>query len=1171
MKNKFINSIINRIFGSDIIELETNIANKEAEISRLKTLLDSTKSKLSHTTRALTSTQSELTSVTTERNEALSTARLQRTVREDREEEIAKLKDNIVKLRQKQDTLSLDKRSLTEASSKLNQQNEELRAFLSEKEEMIANLQASATSNADTISKLETDIKEKCAEISSLKSECDSKSSIIAESEATIVKLQTNIANQVDKNSALESDISTKEAEIDSIKSERDSLYSNLREKENALVSSKDELAKANELANRQRQEIDGMVSKISDLEHDIESLKPQNKSSDEMRDQIDQLQFELREKDSTVSKLNTEVENLNRKLTSLASERERILSEIEDKNAYISEIEKRFGEKTALYEEELKRNQNLENTISALQAELEALRGSKPSAPGELPNVPQHPSAPESPKQPNEGSATVIKGPTKQEPIQRTIDEILEVDTGELIPSDDIFSKSEQYIIGMRHVLSEAVKTGRPKWVCPYCNQMVRIVGRNGREGTKYFFSHLYDSGDCDIKTISFATQTYINFSKYAQEGATHQYLKETIAELLKLNKSIEKGVSDVEIERKVFGDHPLFKWRQPDVSAKYRDLNLVFELQLSYTFLDVIAQRDLFYRNNNHYILWVSYLGDNPEEINFLAHKYLYFTNKRNIFIIDNESIAESRRKGELVLKCNWVNAQNEWHFPITTKHVSGCFVTLSDLKYDSVSHKPYYYDAEEEFFTLHPEAIIEEKRLEDDLQSRINRLLGNGVKTEDEHKQKMSPDVTPSLPYDTVTYTNRNISIVKKENNYGIVDSNNNIMVPIVYNEILPFNDTLNLFRAKSGYKWGVINGDNEHVLSFDFASIGTLSDGKAPVKDLLDWDGYIDGNARLMPSIVKTLEDGYEIIQIHQNIGLRKYKNILLPVEYSKIEQIDNTGVILFSNQTKRGIFSLKNEKIKECPFDKILTAFDGKYLSIVHKGEIVVLESQSLNLVIANLYRFHPIEPINKAIIQKVEDRKWYIFDMISHSVISGPYKQLHSTPTGLFMATADNGLRFMLDAEGKPIETNVSVGKFNKTSVSGLVGLSTEDGKELIAPEYIDVCSYRGKIAAIKSEEVHFYDIDNDNRVSMEISIKGKKGCKWFATVGSRTVIINGKQSKKAVLNGLEIKIGAKFPAYITHVSFDGSLVYVGLVFGGRYIRFDTKHYHFENIDNNIQ
>ena len=94
---------------------------------------------------------------------------------------------------------------------------------------------------------------------------------------------------------------------------------------------------------------------------------------------------------------------------------------------------------------------------------------------------------------------------------------------------------------------------------------------------------------------------------------------------------------------------------WRKPDVIAKYNNLNIVFELQLSTTFISVVVQRDIFYRLNDYFIIWVFNFDDNQKYVDLtnLMCKDIYYANKRNVFIFDAEAQQASEEREELVLK--------------------------------------------------------------------------------------------------------------------------------------------------------------------------------------------------------------------------------------------------------------------------------------------------------------------------------------------------------------------------------------------------------------------------------------------------------------------------------------------------------------------------------------
>ncbi|HHG3118743.1 TPA: DUF6035 family protein [Vibrio parahaemolyticus] len=91
--------------------------------------------------------------------------------------------------------------------------------------------------------------------------------------------------------------------------------------------------------------------------------------------------------------------------------------------------------------------------------------------------------------------------------------------------------------------------------------------------------------------------------------------------------------------------------RWRRPDISARLASDNreVVFALQVSTTFLDVIISREEFYKNSGAYITWV-FLDFDSEKFTTLDIAY---ANKANVFVLDNEANHESELNGKLVMK--------------------------------------------------------------------------------------------------------------------------------------------------------------------------------------------------------------------------------------------------------------------------------------------------------------------------------------------------------------------------------------------------------------------------------------------------------------------------------------------------------------------------------------
>ncbi|MBR2369333.1 MAG: InlB B-repeat-containing protein [Paludibacteraceae bacterium] len=106
-------------------------------------------------------------------------------------------------------------------------------------------------------------------------------------------------------------------------------------------------------------------------------------------------------------------------------------------------------------------------------------------------------------------------------------------------------------------------------------------------------------------------------------------------------------------------------------------------------------------------------------------LMCKDIYYANKRNIFVFDRDAQTESFKRKELVLKCNWLNADNTWQYGPNDGDRNGIFITLDQLKFDTKNNKPYYYDAEKEYFLKHQDKVVLREKQEIDLQTVLEGL--------------------------------------------------------------------------------------------------------------------------------------------------------------------------------------------------------------------------------------------------------------------------------------------------------------------------------------------------------------------------------------------------------------------------------------------------------------
>ncbi len=283
---------------------------------------------------------------------------------------------------------------------------------------------------------------------------------------------------------------------------------------------------------------------------------------------------------------------------------------------------------------------------------------------------------------------------------MQRKIQKLLNLEDGNEISADDILTLPEPKIFELRRKLTECYKNNEDYIVCNFCYQPIYIAGTINRE---FFFKHRHEKGDCPIKTKGKYSQEEINRMKYngVKESRNHKELKDYIYNCL----ISDSRFSSVRKEETIKSAGLQKGWKRPDVSSIYCDKELVFEIQLSTTYLNVIVDRESFYCNESIFILWVF----NQFNIHRFTEKDIYYANKCNAFVIDDETKAESKQQGELIFCCYYKfpyisdgEIQYKWNKQL---------VTFDELYFDYKTFKVYYFDFYQEEKKIKQELLVKD----------------------------------------------------------------------------------------------------------------------------------------------------------------------------------------------------------------------------------------------------------------------------------------------------------------------------------------------------------------------------------------------------------------------------------------------------------------------------
>lgn len=321
----------------------------------------------------------------------------------------------------------------------------------------------------------------------------------------------------------------------------------------------------------------------------------------------------------------------------------------------------------------------------------------------------------------------------------KRTIEFVLNKDDGSTVYADSFFLKEENEVFNYRSELQKAIKGIRePLFVCYFCGQNIKING-GGQTKKVLHFAHRKDSDFCHLKTDTNYSLLEIKRLKYngAKESPLHFETKNLIKQFIELNNDF----SNIKVEKVVKSNTNYLEWKKPDISATYKKVEVVFEIQLSTTFLSVIVDREHFYKENQTYILWVFKNFEVNEFKRRFTEKDVFYSNNRNAFVLDDEAIKLSNENNDLFLLCYYqkpiienLKIDYDWCFE---------YVNFNKLTFDEVNYKIFYFDVSKEEETLNNEILATQKEIKEKELIEQQKAKEDALKRQKEVKKYIEYD--------------------------------------------------------------------------------------------------------------------------------------------------------------------------------------------------------------------------------------------------------------------------------------------------------------------------------------------------------------------------------------------------------------------------------------------
>lgn len=217
-----------------------------------------------------------------------------------------------------------------------------------------------------------------------------------------------------------------------------------------------------------------------------------------------------------------------------------------------------------------------------------------------------------------------------------------------EFIGEGDYGDLVEKKRLALEHDLLE----GRTRYVCQRCHKpmVLRSLAVEKDFEDRFYLKHRYRSEECGgtkgMTHEAICAMVYAN----TKESRAHKDYKALIVSSLAADPSF----ADTQTEATWFGLDGM-RWRKPDVQTVRNGQRIALEVQLSTTFVEVVAQRQAFYRKNFGHLIW--FFRDLVIDAFRQAEDDIFCSNNRNAFLITEDTLALSQREGRVAMECAWL----------------------------------------------------------------------------------------------------------------------------------------------------------------------------------------------------------------------------------------------------------------------------------------------------------------------------------------------------------------------------------------------------------------------------------------------------------------------------------------------------------------------------------
>jgi len=178
-----------------------------------------------------------------------------------------------------------------------------------------------------------------------------------------------------------------------------------------------------------------------------------------------------------------------------------------------------------------------------------------------------------------------------------------------------------------------------------------------------------------------------------------------------------------------------------------------------------------------------------------------------------------------------------------------------------------------------------------------------------------------------------------MVKGSIKFGCIDSNANIVVPIIFDRIEPFENGFAVVKQKN--LWGVIDKNGKIILSCKYESVKVI-DANHFIISKDEKYGIVNREGdTLLPvnyESIKMIPDNNFIVAKNNRSGvINEKEEILLKIDYPYLKYLFD-GMFITNNGEKWGVVNYSGKKILSFNHDGIMQLNDSTGIASVHKSD-----------------------------------------------------------------------------------------------------------------------------------------------------------------------------------------------------------------------------------------